>query len=255
MVECAACGRASRDSGPGRGPASAFGNCVRASDYLPFRNEHDAIDVALDGHHPVGEGPRDAVAIAVEGDGLVLVHSDRGIDHAGVERMLGQGRCRGEVLGQTGLDQERTEERLHGPLTLGLAALAENRFNSSRSATRGRGGERRRTALTVPSASGLSLPRAACSNGVEDVVTGERGDRGGATFGAFEDQRGDRFWVVRPDLLGNGAKELEGGDHAMEDRFGALARQGDHEGAFEQAQAATRKGTCRRPSGKSTQRD
>ena len=29
----------------------------------------------------------------------------------------------------------------------------------------------------------------------------------------------------------NGAKELEGGDHAMEDRFGALARQGDHEGS------------------------
>ena len=60
--------------------------CVRR-DGPPFRNEHDAIDVALDGHHPVGEGPRDAVAIAVEGNGLVLVHSDRGIDHAGVERM------------------------------------------------------------------------------------------------------------------------------------------------------------------------
>ena len=51
------------------------------------------------------------------------------------------------------------------------------------------------------------------------------------TFAPFEDQRGDRFGVVPPDLLGNGAKELEGGDHAMEDRFGALARQGDHEGS------------------------
>ena len=84
--------------------------CVRR-DGPPFRNEHSAIDVALDGHHPVGEGPRDAVAIAVEGNGLVLVHSNRGIDRAGVERMLGPGRRRGEVLGQTGLDQELTEER------------------------------------------------------------------------------------------------------------------------------------------------
>ena len=39
--------------------------------------------------------------------------------------MLGKGRRRGEVLGETGPDQERAEERLHGPLPLGLAALAE----------------------------------------------------------------------------------------------------------------------------------
>ena len=63
-------------------------------------------------------------------------------------------------------------------------------------------------------------------------MTGQRGvSRVELTFAPFEDQRGDRFGVVPPDLLGNGAKELEGGDHAVEDRFGALARQGDHEGS------------------------
>ena len=139
--------------------------CVRR-DGPPFRNEHDAIDVALDGHHPVGEGPRDAVAIAVEGDGLVLVHSDRGIDHAGVERMLGQGRRRGDVLGQTGLDQERTEERLHGPLTLGRAALAEKQVQLVAIGHAGHGGgEAALHGLDGPLGVGLLVAPRACSNG------------------------------------------------------------------------------------------
>ena len=47
----------------------------------------------------------------------------------------------------------------------------------------------------------------------------------------LEDQRGDGFGVVPPDFLGNAAEELEGGDHAFEDRLGALERQGENEGS------------------------
>ena len=106
-------------------------------------------------------------------------------------------------------------------------------FNSSRSATRGTGVAKRRcTALTVPSASGFSLPRAGMQKtGIEDVVAGQRGVAGmELAFAPLEDQRSDSLGVVPPDLLGDGAEELEGGDHAFEDRLGALERQGDHEG-------------------------
>ena len=112
--------------------------CVRRDD-PPFRNEHDAIDVALDGHHPVGEGPRDAVAIAVEGDGLVLVHSDRGIDHAGVERMLGEGGAAARSSARRVLIRNGPRSDCTVRSRSASQHLRKNRFNSSRSATRGTG--------------------------------------------------------------------------------------------------------------------
>ena len=82
--------------------------CVRRDD-PPFRNEHDAIDVALDGPHPVGEGPRDAVAMQSKATVWYLSTSTAGsITQGSTDAWAGA--RRGEVLGQTGLDQERTEE-------------------------------------------------------------------------------------------------------------------------------------------------
>ena len=72
---------------------------VRRDD-LASGHDHDPVDVALDRHHLERERPRHAVAIAVESDGLILVHRDRGTDHAGVEPMLGQRRRGGEFLGE-----------------------------------------------------------------------------------------------------------------------------------------------------------
>lgn len=44
-------------------------------------------------------------------------------------------------------------------------------------------------------------------------------------FASLKDQRRDRPWVVPPDLPGDAAEEVEGGDHAFEDRLGAFKRQ------------------------------
>src|SRR5262249_12152368 len=69
--------------------------------------------------------PGHAVAVALEGDGLVLIDRGRGADHAGVEPVAGQRHRRREILGEAVPDGERAEERLHDPLTLGLAALTK----------------------------------------------------------------------------------------------------------------------------------
>ena len=105
-------------------------------------------------------------------------------------------------------------------------------FNSSRLATRGTGvANRRCTALTVPSASGFSLPRAGMQNrGLEDVVAGQRGvPRMELAVAPLKNQRSDSSWIIPPDLLGYGAEELEGRDHPFEDGLGALEGQREHE--------------------------
>ena len=62
-------------------------------------------------------------------------------------------------------------------------------------------------------------------------MAGQRGvARVELAFAALEDQRGDGPGVVPPDLLGHGAEELEGRDHAFEDGLGALEGQGQDEG-------------------------
>ena len=116
-------------------------------------------------------------------------------------------RAAARPLGETGLDQERTEERLHGPLTLGLAALAEKPVQLVEIGHSGHGGGQAALhGLDGPLGVGLLVaPRGHAATGVEDVVTGQRGvSRVELTFAPFEDQRGDRFGVVptRP-LLAN----------------------------------------------------
>ena len=95
-------------------------------DDLASGHDHDLVDVTLDRHHLEGEGSRNAVPIAVEGDGLVLV--DRrppDVITPGVEPMPGKRRRRDLFLGETAADLERTEGRLDGSLVLGLVAIAK----------------------------------------------------------------------------------------------------------------------------------
>ena len=202
-------------------------------DDLAVRHDHDAVDVALDRHHLECERPRHAVTVAVEGDGLILVDRDRGLDHAGVEPMPGQRRRRGEVLGEAVLDRERAEERLHDAVALGLAALAKERVQFIEIGDAGHGrGEPLLHGLDGPLGVGLLVAagRHAEERG-EDVVAGQRRvARMELAFASQEDQRGDGPGVVPPDFLGDGAEELEGGDHAFEDRLGALEGQRQDEG-------------------------
>ena len=69
-------------------------------DDLAAGHDHDPVDVALDRHHLERERPRNAVPIAIEGDGLVLVHRGRGTDHAGIEPIVGKRRRRGLFFGE-----------------------------------------------------------------------------------------------------------------------------------------------------------
>ena len=119
----------------------------------------------FDRHQPKREGSGDAVAIAVEGHGLVLVHRDGGMDRAGLEPIPRQGQRRGRVLGRSILDRERAGERPHDRSRSEWHQRRSKAFKSSRSLTRGTGvANRFWTPLTVLSASGFSLPRAGMQN-------------------------------------------------------------------------------------------
>ena len=198
----------------------------------PPRDDRDAVDEALDRHQPEGEGPGDAVAIAVEGHGLVLVHRDGGMDHAGLEPIPRQGRRRGEVLGEPVLDRERAGERPHDPVAFGLAPAAERGVQLVEVVDAGHGrGEPLLDGLD--GALGVGLLVAAGRHAelrLEDVMAGQgRVSRVDLAFAALEDQRGDGPGVIPPDLLGHAAEELEGGDHPFEDGLGPLERQGQDE--------------------------
>ena len=75
---------------------------------LAVCRDHNAVDIAVHGNHLKCERTRNAVAVAVEGDGLVLVDHNRRTDHAGVKSVCGQWSCCCEVLGEAVLDGEGT---------------------------------------------------------------------------------------------------------------------------------------------------
>ena len=95
-----------------------------------------------------------------------------------------------------------------------------------------RGGEPALHGLDGPLGVGLLVAAGRhAEQGLEDVVTGQRGvPRMELAFAPLKDQRGDGPGIIPPDLLGHGAEELEGGDHAFEDGLGALEGQGEDEG-------------------------
>ena len=66
-------------------------------------------------------------------------------------------------------------------------------------------------------------PSGHAEEGIENVVTGQRRvSRMKPSLASKQDQGSHRFGVVPPDFLGNGPEELKRGDHALEDRLGAL---------------------------------
>ena len=202
-------------------------------DDLPVGDDRDGADVALDRHRPECERSRYAVAIVVEGDGLVLVDGDGGTDHARVEPVPGQGQGRGEILGQAVRDRERAEERLDDPHPLGLAPFAKRcvQFIEVRDPRHGRG-ESALDGLDGPLGIGLLLAASRhAESRIEDVVVGQRRvTRMELSFAALKDQGGDGLGVVPPDFPRNPLEELEGRDHALEDRLGAFEGQGQDEG-------------------------
>lgn len=82
--------------------ASAVAARVRGDD-LAVGHHRDALDVPLDRHGAERPAPGHAVAIAVEGHGLVLVHL-AALKHAGVEGALGHRQRRGLVVREAGAD-------------------------------------------------------------------------------------------------------------------------------------------------------
>ena len=88
-------------------------------------HDRDVVDIALDRNHLERELTGHAIAVAVEGNGLILVNRNGRLDHARVEPMLGQWRCRSKVFGEVILDREGPEERLHHALAFRLAASAK----------------------------------------------------------------------------------------------------------------------------------
>ena len=147
--------------------------------------------------------------------------------------MWGQFRRGRAVLGEPVFDDERAEERLHDALLLGLAALAKERVQFIEIGDAGHG--RGEPALHgLDGALGVGLLIASCRHaevGIEGVVTGQRGvPRVEPALSSLQDQRGDRPGIVPPHFPGDAAEELEGGDHAFEDRLDALERQRQDEG-------------------------
>ena len=65
-------------------------------------------------------------------------------------------------------------------------------------------------------------------------MTGQRVvSRMNLSLATLENQRGDCLWVVPPDEPGYATEELKGGDHAFEDRLGALEGKREHERCVE----------------------
>ena len=202
-------------------------------DDLAAGRDHDSVHIALDRHHLECELPRDAVPVALESDCLILVHRSRGTDHARIETVVGKRGRGGLFLGEPRSDHERAEERLNGSRPLGFAAAPKIlvQFLEVLDARDG-GGE---SALDGPDgALGVGLFVATSRHAekrLEDVVAGQRGVSGmEPALPPEKDQGGNCFGVVPPDFLRDGLEELEGCDHALEDRLGALEWQSQDEG-------------------------
>ena len=199
----------------------------------PPADDHDSVHIALDRHHLKRERPRDAVPIVLESDGLIFVHRSRGTDHAGIETVVGKRGRGGLFLGEPRSDHERAEERLNGSLRSASQRCRKYCVQLIEvCAPRDGGGE---AALHGPDgALGVGLFVAASRHAekrLEDVVAGQRGVSGmELSFPPEQDQGGDCFGVVPPDFLRDGLEELEGCDHAFEDRLGALEWQSQNEG-------------------------
>ena len=205
-------------------------------DGLAVRHDHDFVDIALDRHHPEREQPGHAVTVAVEGDGLVLIHGDRRVDHTRVEPMAGQRQRRGQVLGESVLDGERTEAWTGRPGPARPRSACERTCSIHQDFRH----EARAwrigccTALTVPSASGFSLPRAGMQkSGVEerDGWPAPRSADGSCRSRPWRIKVATVLGLSHQTSLGTRPKNSKAVDHAFEDRLGAFEGERQDEGS------------------------
>ena len=167
-------------------------------DDLALGHDHHAVDVALDRDHPERECPGHAVAVAVEGDGLILV-----------DRRLRGGSRRGRTDARAAAPPPR------GPRRVGLRSGTGRRATArpaARSAsqrlrknavqfleigdTRHRRGEPALHGLDGPLGVGLLVAAGGhAEEGVEDVVAGQRGvPRVELAVTPLKDQRSNSSW-------------------------------------------------------------
>jgi hypothetical protein len=205
---------------------------VRRHD-LATRHDHDAIDIALDCHRLEGVGPRDAVPIAVEGDGLILVHPHGGPRDAGSKGRLGS--CPAAAPSsakraaiRNGPDSDWTVRPCSARQSCRKLCVQGVEVSDPRHG----GGEATLDGLDGPLGVGLLIAvRRPTEERVEGEVAGQRGRAGmELTLAALEDPGGDHPGVVPPDLAGRTAEEIEGGDQSRQDGLGAFGGQGQDEG-------------------------
>ena len=151
----------------------------------------------------------------------------------GSNRCLGSGIADDEVFGESVLDRERPQQRLHDAVAFGLATLAKQcvQFIEIVDARHGRG-EPLLHGLDGPFGVGLLVAAGRhAEERREDVVAGQRRvSRLELALPPEVDQRGDGPGVVPPDLLGDRTEKLEGGDHPFKDRLGAFEGESQDEG-------------------------
>ena len=68
--------------------------------HLAGRDDDHSVDEALDRHHLECERARNAVPIAIEGSGLVLVHRGGRTNHTSIKAHIGNMRCRSLFFGE-----------------------------------------------------------------------------------------------------------------------------------------------------------
>jgi len=222
-------------------------------DNLAVGYDHNPVDIALDRHQLEREPPRGAVATAIESDALIFVHGDRRADHTSVEPMFWQRRRGSLFRGEPRADHERARQRLNGSLPLRLAALPKISVQLIEVLhPRDRGREAALHSLDGALGVGLLVaPSRHAEEGVEDVVVGQRGVSGmDLSFASLKDQGRDRSGIVPPNFLGNGFEELEGGDHAFEDRLGALEGECQNERTIRVGPGGDQEGDLPSPLGK-----
>jgi hypothetical protein len=201
-------------------------------DHLAAQNDVDAVDVGLDRHGLERRRARHAVAVVVEARHLILVDLGR-LRDARIEALVGQGKRLGDLacealadgLGLARLPALAVAQAAFTQVTIEFVEVAHP------------GHRRCPVALQMPHAAFdarlLLRPPHHAEERLERVVAHQRLIAlVEPAFAAGEQVRRDRLGIVPPQFARHDAIEMERLVQAMQDRFGALARQRDREGTI-----------------------
>ena len=189
----------------------------------------DAIDVGPDRDRGEGMPPRDAVAVLLPGDRLVLVDL-ADLAHRGVERAPGQRQGAGPLVGEAGADCFALAR--NRPLPVPLATPKQVRVElrqivHSRNRRRPLALQQLHPVLDVRL---LIASGRQAEQGLEVVVISQRlPTLVQFSLATGQDRRRDRLRVIPPQFSGRAAEERQGLDRAVQDRLGLFARQRHHE--------------------------